>query len=162
MSEHVNTLILAVVLVILSAGEIYSQEKQRPAMLSDFNWLIGAWKRETSRGTLYEKWTQVSDQTIEGESYRINNGAKKFTEFLRLHQFGNEIFYTAKVPHNAFPTPFKLIQSNDQKAVFENPDHDFPQRVIYMRNGAGSFHARIEGKNNGKESAVDFFFTKGQ
>jgi hypothetical protein len=39
--------------------------------------------------------------------------------------------------------------------VFENPTHDFPQRVIYRREG-DSLLGRIEGMTNGQQKAVDF------
>ena len=39
--------------------------------------------------------------------------------------------------------------------VFENPKHDFPQRIRYRLKG-DTLHARIEGTINGKERAIDF------
>ncbi|MGH8854313.1 MAG: hypothetical protein ACREWI_08545 [Telluria sp.] len=36
--------------------------------------------------------------------------------------------------------------------MFENPAHDFPQRIIYRRVGDTGLHARIEGKGKG----IDF------
>ncbi len=41
----------------------------------------------------------------------------------------------------------------DGKVVFENPEHDFPQRIIYERGDEGSLGARIEGIQNGKASS---------
>ena len=40
--------------------------------------------------------------------------------------------------------------------VFENPTHDFPQRVIYRLDDAGVLRARIEGLVAGKPRAEDF------
>ena len=44
--------------------------------------------------------------------------------------------------------------------IFENPQHDFPQRVIYRLQTDGSLLGRIEGVSKGKEKAVDFPMTR--
>ena len=40
--------------------------------------------------------------------------------------------------------------------VFENPQHDFPQRIIYRLEKDGSLLARIEGVNQGREKGINF------
>jgi hypothetical protein len=42
------------------------------------------------------------------------------------------------------------------KAVFENPQHDFPQRIIYRLEKDGSLAAAIEGMSKGKLKRIDF------
>jgi hypothetical protein len=42
--------------------------------------------------------------------------------------------------------------------VFENLEHDFPQRIIYRRNQDGSLTARIEGDRGGRIVGMDFHF----
>ena len=42
-----------------------------------------------------------------------------------------------------------LVESSAQKAVFANPEHDFPQRVLYWREGE-SLCAAVEGPMNGE------------
>jgi hypothetical protein len=44
----------------------------------------------------------------------------------------------------------------DSTVVFENLEHDFPQRVGYRRAGADSVLAWIEGTVDGKTRRVDF------
>ena len=46
------------------------------------------------------------------------------------------------------------------QARFENPTHDFPQRIIYRSDGEGGMSVRIEGERQGKPSAADFQFTR--
>jgi hypothetical protein len=38
--------------------------------------------------------------------------------------------------------------------VFENPAHDFPQRIIYRRGSEGWLYATIEGKLKGEDRKV--------
>jgi len=151
---------LAALFILTFFISSHSQKNDTSADLAQFNWLLGTWKNETSRGTSYEVWTRVSDRTFEGDSYTIKGGEKQHNEFLRIARFGSEIFYVSKVAHNKYPVGFKLIKVEDHTRVFENAEHDFPQRIIYKRKEDGSLHARIEGEKNGQERGVDFFFVK--
>lgn len=126
----------------------------------DFDWLIGTWQRETGNGIAYERWTKVSDRTFEGDGFSIVGDDTTHLEFLRLEQFGGEVFYVPKVAHNRYPVPFKLIRAEEGSFVFEHPEHDFPQRIIYQRQGEDKLHVRVEGEQDGKMSGIDFEFVK--
>jgi hypothetical protein len=54
---------------------------------------------------------------------------------------------------------FKLKESGDQRIVFENAAHDFPQRILYWRDG-DELMARIEGTVKGKERSEAWRFTR--
>jgi hypothetical protein len=45
------------------------------------------------------------------------------------------------------------------EAIFENPSHDFPQKIIYRVEGTTLF-ARVEGNNKGKAMGFDFKMSK--
>jgi hypothetical protein len=48
-------------------------------------------------------------------------------------------------PWPAEGTDFVLVRLEEQRAVFENLEHDFPKRIIYEREG-DHLTSRIEGK----------------
>ncbi len=52
-------------------------------------------------------------------------------------------------------TPFGLVDSGDRRATFENPDHDFPQRIIYERRG-NELTVRIEGVENDQPKSQEW------
>lgn len=65
-----------------------------------------------------------------------------------------------KLAYEAHPSgqPFAVFMSStigESTVIFENPGHDFPQRVGYKRDG-DSLLAWIEGTANGKSRRVDF------
>lgn len=123
-------------------------------------WLEGEWARATAGGTMVESWQRVSQTTMEGTSTRHVDGASRVTEYLRLEQMGEGIFYTAKPLENRLPTPFELVEWSEERFVFENRQHDFPQRIIYTRRGDNGLVARIEGSVDGEERAIDFVFDR--
>ena len=62
-------------------------------------------------------------------------GRADFVEALALIAMGNDVFYLARPPQNSGPVAFRLTEASDEHAVFENPAHDFPQKLHYRRNG---------------------------
>ncbi len=52
--------------------------------------------------------------------------------------------YGAKIKAEQEPMPFKLTKSSKTELVFENPKHDYPQRIIYTKDKKGDIAARIE------------------
>lgn len=91
------------------------------------SWMLGHWETEAG-GT--ETWSRVSDDTYEGQGF---DGRSH--ESLRLVEMADGVFYIAKVAHNDLPIPFKLTGCTEDTLVFENPTHDFPQRLEYRRDG---------------------------
>jgi hypothetical protein len=51
---------------------------------------------------------------------------------------------------------FSSREATDTRVVFENAEHDFPQRVGYERQGADRLSAWIEGVQDGRMKRVDF------
>jgi hypothetical protein len=52
-----------------------------------------------------------------------------------------------------------MISLSADEVVFENPDHDFPQRVAYQRPSADRLVGRIEGAINGQQRRIEFPMT---
>ncbi|MFN0085353.1 MAG: DUF6265 family protein [Blastocatellia bacterium] len=132
------------------------------ATLGDLSWLLGTWKHETANSTVYESWRKLSDRTFEGESWRVAKATQQrvFGEALLLADLGGEIFYLPKVAENPYPVAFKLTLGNAGEAVFENPKHDFPQKIHYKRNADGSVTALVEGAMNGQQRRLEFHYAK--
>jgi hypothetical protein len=128
--------------------------------LDEVAWIADSWIISSGDAVTHEHWTKVSDTLFEGGSETIKNGDTIFSEKLKIIVKDNDIFYVADVKHNPAPVYFKLVYSDSNKAVFENPEHDFPQKITYELSG-GDLHAYIEG--NGKDrkwKKVDFYFTR--
>jgi hypothetical protein len=124
--------------------------------------LQGLWKMETGRGPIYEEWNKKDDQKLTGRSYRINNTDTVVMERIELYISGNEIVYSPTVSNqnNQQPVSFKLISNAGGRFVFENKEHDFPQRIIYNLVSNDAVHARIEGVRNGQERGSDFRYSR--
>jgi len=80
-------------------------------------------------------------------------------EFLRIQATPEGIVYFAS-PSGAAVTPFKLAELGENRVVFENRQHDFPQRILYWTDSAGALHARIEGPQDGKTVSEEWVWTR--
>jgi hypothetical protein len=135
------------------AGSAFAQG-QKPTIV-DFSWLAGCWDGSGNGRETLEQWMKPSGQTLLGMSRTVVNGKTVAYEFMQIREQDGEILFIAK-PSKQAETPFKLIKYADQEAVFENPQHDFPQRVIYKLEKDGSLAAAIEGTSKGKSKRIDF------
>lgn len=127
--------------------------------LEDFVWLAGCWENDRAGRMSEERWTRPKAGMMLGTGQTLKDGKTVEFEFMRIHEEKGEIFYTAK-PSGQPEASFKLVSHRDGKAVFENPQHDFPQRVIYGKQPDGSLLARIEGEMNGQKRGIDFPFKR--
>jgi hypothetical protein len=83
-------------------------------------------------------------------------GGKRTFEFLRIADTPEGFSYFAS-PGGKPPVEFRLKESGDRRVVFENPQHDFPRRILYWRDGE-RLVARIEGTIAGKERSEEWGF----
>jgi hypothetical protein len=129
--------------------------------LSSLDWLAGTWKRDSSRGPIHERWIVLSERTLEGHSWRVVDGERIALESILLVAMGKEIFYIPKVPENPYPVPFRMTELEARRAVFENPEHDFPTKIIYTRVGNDSLIVSVEGPGGDDEPRrIDFRFVR--
>jgi hypothetical protein len=114
--------------------------------------LSGCW--QGTEADVTEQWMAPAGGMMLGMSRTVENGIASQYEFLRIAEEKGSVAYIAK-PFGQAEASFKLVKANPDQLVFENPDHDFPQRILYSF-AANALTARIEGKKEGKELGFDF------
>jgi hypothetical protein len=151
------TSLLAVLLLAVTA---HAQAPAAPT-LQDFAWLAGHWRIEKPDGLIDEQWMAPAGGLMMGMARTIQAGKVREHEFTLLRQEANgDIVYVAS-PSKQTETTFKLTSLRDGEAVFENPQHDFPKRVIYTRKADDSLLAAIEGPGrDGKVRRVEYPFKR--
>ena len=126
--------------------------------LEQLQWLVGAWRERKAGVETEEHWIAPRGGIMLGVNRTVRDKGKTSFEFLRIAKTDKGISYFAS-PAGRPAVEFPLIDCKDNRAVFENPKHDFPQRIIYsLRDGA--LHARIEGKIGGKDRAMEWRWEK--
>jgi hypothetical protein len=104
------------------------------ADLKQLAWLSGAWVGTHGKATSEERWGPPGGGALLGTARTVVEGRMVMFEFLRVVERAGGLVYVAQ-PGGAPPTEFVLTEISATRAVFENPHHDFPQRIVYAREG---------------------------
>jgi hypothetical protein len=127
------------------------------AEVAKLDWLAGAWISEKDGVVVREVWLAPRDGAMAGAAQTNRPGRKPSIEYTRITAEPAGVTFTALVGAQP-PTPFLKKPGPDGEAVFENLEHDFPQRVIYRRCGA-DLCARVEGHVGGKLQFEEWRYT---
>lgn len=126
----------------------------------DLSWLAGYWLDCSGGREASETWSDPRAGLIVGHSVTVRNGRSGFESARIAALKDGGLAYFAQ-PDGAPATPFRLIDSGPQRAVFTNPDNDFPHRIIYDRAG-DVLTARIEGADNDENRSVQWRFNRAE
>ncbi len=132
--------------------------KDKNVELSDFSWLSGKWSGMQDETQFSEIWKSAEGNSMSGRGIAIANNDTVFSENIRLEQRGDDLFYTVNVSGED-GVDFKFSGYKNDSAVFENPEHDFPQRIVYFHKG-DELYACIDGKQEGAYNKMEFSFQK--
>jgi len=118
-------------------------------------WLAGCWAQQSGAMTVEEFWMAPKGGVMLGMGRTSKGEAVVEYEHTRIYQRGDSLVYHAR-PSGQSEAEFVAPGVVGESVTFSNPEHDFPQRVIYRRSGTDSLVARVEGTANGRTRGVDF------
>lgn len=116
--------------------------------LDSLTWLVGSWSGQYDDTLIEEHWSPPRAGMMLGTNRTIAFGRVVHYEFLQIEATDDGIFYRAW-PKTQKPASFRLIDASKSRAVFANPEHDFPTRITYWREG-DILNAQVEGESPGK------------
>ncbi|HET6972080.1 MAG TPA: DUF6265 family protein [Phenylobacterium sp.] len=133
---------------LAAAMAVAAADPEQPSV-ERLAWISGSWSAEKDGATVREMWLSPLDGAMAGVTLTTRPGQPARAEFAKITAEPGGVTYTAVVGRQA-PTPFVLRPgSQGDEAIFENLDHDFPQRIVYRRCGR-DLCARIEGVVKGR------------
>jgi len=145
-----KSIVLAAAITLLAAGTALSQTMPE--------WMAGSWTSQRDGVRMEEHWTRGDGGLMIGMHQDVAASGKISFEFLRIERRDGKLIYLA-MPRARPETPFPLKSATADRIIFENPDHDFPQRIIYWRDGA-RLCARIEGTIKGKAESEEWCWNR--
>lgn len=153
-AARAGTIVVAVVLGVVSSTSAFGTE------IVEVHWLAGCWASDSGEPGSGEQWTIPAGGSMLGVNRTVRGGRTTAFEFMRITETEHgELLFIAS-PSGQETTTFLLLSISDDEVVFENPDHDFPQRVIYRRESPGRLLGRIEGEIGGQERSIEFPMTR--
>lgn len=119
------------------------------ASLDAFNKLLGRWLTEYNGTTAVEVWAQLSPQSIEGAV--VPEGQKQAIELMRIFEKDGSLYFRTSILGDEL---YSLVALTEQEAVFENQSLDFPQQVVFQKEGYEAMTIIYQNKTSGQKSAT--------
>lgn len=128
------------------------------AVIGDLTWLTGPWvgTRGTNGTTsIEERWSPPRGGAMLAVSRTVSRDKMSAFEFLRIVERDGGLVYIAQ-PNGAAPTEFVMTEFGAKRAVFENPRHDYPKRIVYELSPEGGLSATIGFTKGGTPRRFEF------
>ena len=127
--------------------------------VASLDWMTGTWVQEIAgKERVAESWLGPGNGLMVAVNLTTWTSGRKGYEFLRIADTPEGFSYFAS-PGGKPPVEFKAKETGERRVVFENAAHDFPQRILYWRDGE-QLVARIEGTSKGKERSEEWRFSR--
>lgn len=126
----------------------------------NFSPFIGEWKTETG---IIEVWKLNETNELIGQSYSIEDTDTILLETLSIREIDGNWYYAPRVmtQNHGREVLFKLMDCTDLIFTFENPKHDYPQRITYSFNAkTDSLTVHIETLSISNPQRNSFRFSK--
>ncbi len=132
-------------------------ETSKKSKLDELAWFVGRWTQVEGPDLVsYEEWQRVSPTLYKGLSWTLYHNDTVHVETIDMVLEGQDIYYIPTVPENKGPVRFKMSTMAADSVVFENPAHDFPQKITYEARGDSMLMAQISGSKNGVAATKSF------
>ena len=95
----------------------------------------------------FEIWKMNEVGELLGEGISLKEGNKVVREKLRLEKIEDSLNYIAMVPdqNEGREITFSLNTNEAAQWSFENLNHDFPKRIIYVPQGLNRLLVKVKG-----------------
>lgn len=129
--------------------------------VEEISWMIGTWQGTDVNTVIFNESWQREGKGFVGFGCSLSpQGDTLFKENLKIELVEGVPYYIVTIPPKKEPVLFKLIEGDDHKAIFENRDHDFPQRISYMLQANNTLKVKLEGIEKGVPKIETLEFTK--
>jgi len=145
-------IIFAILLSTLFFASCKKEDEKVPQEIDKVKWITGDWQNKSKEGVLTESWERINDTVFNAVCYFVHGKDTLHNEKISLRQAENAIIYspTVKGENGNRPVHFKMTSVNANELVFENPKHDYPQKIVYTKITEDSLVTKISGIVNGK------------
>jgi hypothetical protein len=129
--------------------------------LARLAWLAGCWANEGGEAGSGEQWMAPAGGTLLGIGRTVKSGKTVTYEFMQIRETEpGKLVFIAR-PSGQAEGSFAAIRQDDVEIVFENPKHDFPQRIVYRHENpevprGDALRAYIEGHYRGVFKRIEF------
>jgi hypothetical protein len=130
-----------------------------PPTISDLPWLEGVWRGRVGSRDFEARYTGPEGGVVLSASKYIAQGKAAGFEFERFEEKDGHVVLTPYPEGKESPATFRLtdFDQKTRRAVFENPEHDFPTKISYQRVAEDSLTILVSGPGkDGKKKVIRY------
>lgn len=140
MFQSCSRLLAAVLLSLVVAPQVPAQdpgpgERVSPTeVLAGMDWLAGTWSGDMWGGRFIAYYSTPEGGKILSHSKLLKDGDEAYFEF-EVFEAREHVVWMQPYPGGRRAVGLRLATHDPEarKAVFENPDKDYPTRIVYQR-----------------------------
>jgi inorganic pyrophosphatase len=125
-----------------SPAQVAAAASAGSVSIADAAWLTGCWRMAAGRHEMEEQWMAPAGDAMLGMNRSLRDGEFRGYELLILTTRDGRLVYEAH-PSGQQPAEFVSTTVDETELVFENPSHDFPQRLEYRLAGPDSIMVEV-------------------
>lgn len=142
--------------LIMAAGALVAAAPPPAASVESLGWMSGRWVEEKAGRWTEESWSAPRGGVMLGTGLSGKGARADDYEFMRIAGGAQGVSFWGS-PKGRPPVAFRLVSSSAGSVVFENPQHDYPTRIAYRRQG-NVLTATISGPGGAK--AMSWRYTR--
>ena len=122
-------------------------------------WLEGEWKTNNKSGFAGESWWLENDTLLSGQGLVHVAGQLRVMEEISVFISQGNIYYGATVSdqNKGKQVIFKATHISEGHLVFENPQHDFPTRIVYKLKDQNTLDVNISGRDEEDSNTITLY-----
>jgi Domain of unknown function (DUF6265) len=129
-----------------AAGLATGLESQERHGLGQLSYLAGCWAGQMDSLDMREQWSEPFGGVMTGTTRYFRDGESAGFEFALLVEDDEGVTLWPYPSGERSEHGFPLVRVEGE-SVFENLEHDFPVRIIYVQDGPETLRPRIEGSD---------------
>jgi hypothetical protein len=156
--------IVAASLALLAGAVAWAEdadtEDAKPTV-AQLDWLAGTWRGTANDGAEWETiYTPPTGGMVLSASKEMKGGRTVMYDFERFQQKGDDVVMVP-YPFGKKSVEFTLTSydADAKKAIFENPEHDFPRKFTYQRTADDKLSIALVGDMGGGDVEVTIDLT---
>jgi hypothetical protein len=122
-------------------------------------WLQGCWEAASPERTIEEHWMAPRGASMVGVGRTVRGADLVEYELVVIREQGEKLAYEAH-PSGQPSAVFLSDSVTENAVVFHNPQHDFPRRIGYERQGRDRLLAWVDAGPDSERPRTDFEYRR--
>ena len=141
--------------IVLLATAVASTGAPQALTIQRVEWLQGCWQLTSPQRIVEEQWMRPRAGIMLGMGRTVRGETLVEYESVLIREQEGRLAYEAH-PSGQAAARFVASRATETEVIFENPEHDYPRRVGYRRDGPDALTGWIDGTINGQPKRVEF------